>query len=35
LKPQTILGSEYYSISQRQVYTKWGTLGLTIRTNNS
>jgi hypothetical protein len=22
LKPQTILGSEYYSISQRQVYTK-------------
>lgn len=22
LKPQTILGSEYYSIAQRQVYTK-------------
>ncbi len=31
LKPQTILGSEYYSIAQRQVYTKWGTLGLTVR----
>lgn len=31
LKPQTILGSEYYSISQKQVFTKWGTLGLTVR----
>jgi hypothetical protein len=34
LKPQTILGSEFYSIYQKNVYSKWGTLGLTIRTNN-
>lgn len=34
LKPQTILGSEYYSITQKNIFTKWGILGLTIRNNN-
>jgi hypothetical protein len=31
LNPQTYLGTYYYNIYQKHIYTKWGAFGLTIR----